>query len=442
MVPRAKELVPEGTGSFFMDKYKLSKGGIRMYKGKVVLAYSGGLDTSVAIKWLQDQGYDVVTFTADVGQNIDLEEVKDKAFKVGAVNAYVMDLKKEFVETMVWPALKANALYEGKYPLNSALSRPLIAKYLAWIAEIEGAVVVAHGCTGKGQDQVRIEVCSKALNPDLEVIAPVRDWHFSRDAEIDYAKTNNIPIPITKESPYSIDSNLWGRSIECGPLEDPWVEPPSDAFTMTVDPWDAPDEPEYVEIGFKNGVPVALNGQEMDGVSLILKLNEIAGKHGVGRIDMIEDRLVGFKSREVYECPATVVLLQAHQAVESMTLPKEVIMWKMDLSLKYAELAYVGYWFSPLREALDAFFDSIQKYVNGIARVRLYKGNAVVVGTKAKESLYQEDLASYSEKDAFDHEAAKGFITIWGLPAVTWKSVHKEKSDKAAFLKVVGGGSN
>jgi argininosuccinate synthase len=409
-----------------------------MHKGKVVLAYSGGLDTSVAIKWLQEKGYDVVTLTADVGQNIDLDAAKQKALDVGASKAYVMDLKKEFVETMVWPALKANALYEGKYPLNSALSRPLIAKYLALIAKIEGAVAVAHGCTGKGQDQVRIEVCATALNPDLEVIAPVRDWHFSRDAEIEYAKEHDIPVPVTKKSPYSIDANLWGRSIECGPLEDPWTEPPSDAFTMTVDPWNAPDEPEYLEIGFDKGIPVSVNGETMDGVTLIVKINDIAGKHGVGRIDMLEDRLVGFKSREVYECPATVVLLQAHQAVETMTLPKDVLTTKMNLSLQYSELTYVGYWYSPLKNALDAFFDSIQKHVTGVARVRLYKGNVVVVGLKAENSLYADDVATYSDNDAFDHEAAKGFITIWGLPVKTWKSVHSEHIMETPELKVVG----
>lgn len=411
-----------------------------MKKKKVILAYSGGLDTSVAIKWLQDKGYDVITLTADVGQLIDLEATKEKALKTGASKAYVMDLKKEFVETMVWPALKANAQYQGKYPLVSALSRPLISKYLALIAKIEGAVAVAHGCTGKGQDQVRIEVCATALNPELEVIAPVRDWHFSRDAEIEYAKEHDIPVPVTKKSPYSIDDNLWGRAIECGPLEDPWTEPPSDAFTMTADPWDAPEKPEYIEIGFEKGIPVSLNGEDKDGVSLISQLNEIAGKHGVGRIDMIEDRLVGFKSREVYECPATVVLLQAHQAVETMTLPKDVLSTKTDLSLQYADLTYVGYWYSPLKTALDAFFDSVQKHVSGTARVRLYKGNAVVVGLKAEKSLYADDIATYSDGDAFDHEAAKGFITIWGLPVKTWKSVHAERSAETPELKIVGAG--
>ncbi|WP_213697707.1 argininosuccinate synthase [Acetomicrobium sp.] len=398
-----------------------------MYKGKVVLAYSGGLDTSVAIKWLMDQGYDVVTFTADVGQVVDLEACKERALLTGACNAYVMDLKEEFVQDFVWPALKANAMYQGTYPLTSALSRPLISKYLAKIAEIEGAVAVAHGCTGKGQDQVRIEICTRALKPDLKVIAPVRDWHFSRDDEIDYAKEHGIPVPVTKKSPYSIDENLWGRSIECGPLEDPWTEPPSDAFKLTADPWDAPDEVEYVEITFKEGLPVALNGEEMDGVALIAKLNEIAGKHGVGRIDMIEDRLVGFKSREVYECPAPVVLLQAKKALEKMTLAKDVIAAKADLELKYAELAYVGYWFSPLRDALDAFFNQAQKVVNGVVRVRLYKGQSTVVGLKSPNSLYVDDLATYSTGDSFDHSAAVGFINIWGLPVVTWKQVHGSK---------------
>ena len=409
------------------------------YKGKVILAYSGGLDTSVAIKWLSDQGYDVVTLTADVGQILDIEEVKEKALKVGAINAYVMDLRQEFVETMVWPALKANALYQGKYPLNSALSRPLIAKYLVWVAGMEGAVAVAHGCTGKGQDQVRIEVCSNALDPDLKVIAPVREWHFSRGAEIDYARENGIPVPVTAESPYSIDGNLWGRAIVCGPLENPWTEPPSDAFALTVDPWDAPDEQEYLEITFEKGIPVAINGNEMDGVVLIAELNRIAGAHGVGRIDMIEDRLVGFKSREVYECPATVCLLQAHQALESMTLTRDIIAAKADLSAKYAELTYTGLWFSPLKKALDAFFDTIQEHVSGTVRVRLFKGASVVVGIRAEKSLYVETMATYSEGDAFDHEAAAGFIKIWGLPVKLWRQVHPESEAKVPELKAVGG---
>ncbi len=431
-------LAPSKEGASFFVIYPREE--FRMdYKGKVVLAYSGGLDTSVAIKWLQDQGYDVVTFTADVGQKVDLEAVREKALFVGAVNAYVMDLRQEFVEAMVWPALKSNAMYQGKYPLNSALSRPLIAKYLTWVAEMEGAVAIAHGCTGKGQDQVRIEVCANALDPKLNVIAPVRDWHFSRDAEIQYAKDNNIPVPVTIESPYSIDGNLWGRSIECGPLEDPWTEPPSDAFTMTVDPWKAPDEHEYLEISFKEGIPVEINGEPMDGVAIIAELNRIAGGHGVGRIDMIEDRLVGFKSREVYECPATVVLIQAHQALESLTLTRDIIATKADLSLKYAELTYFGYWYSPLRKALDSFFDSIQENVTGTVRVRLFKGASVVVGVKAEKSLYVDSMATYSEGDAFDHESAAGFIKIWGLPVKLWRMVHPEDKIKIPDLKVVGG---
>ncbi len=348
------------------------------YKGKVVLAYSGGLDTSVAILWLKEQGYDVVTMTADVGQAVDLEATKEKALKTGACNAYVMDLREEFVENFVWPSLKANAMYQGTYPLNSALSRPLISKYLAWVGEVEGAVAVAHGCTGKGQDQVRIEVCTNALNPDLACIAPVRDWQFTREAEIDFAAEHGIEVSLTKQSPYSIDENMWGRSIECGVLEDPWNESPSDAYKLTVDPWNAPDEMETIEITFEKGIPVALNGKMMNGVDLILELNKIAGAHGVGRIDMIEDRLVGFKSREVYECPAAITLLQAHKALETLTLSKDLLTVKKELETKYAELAYVGYWFSPLKEALDVFVDHTQQCVSGVVKVRL-KGQAVVV---------------------------------------------------------------
>ena len=394
------------------------------YKGKIVLAYSGGLDTSVAILWLKEQGYDVVTMTADVGQAVDLQATKEKALKTGACNAYVMDLKEEFVKDFVWPCLKANGMYQGTYPLNSALSRPLISKYLASVAEIEGAIAVAHGCTGKGQDQVRIEVCTNALNPKLACVAPVRDWQFTREAEIDFAAENGIEVPLTKKNPYSIDENMWGRSIECGVLEDPWNEPPSDAFKLTVDPWDAPDKPEYVEITFEKGVPVALDGKALDGVDLILELNKIAGRHGVGRIDMIEDRLVGFKSREVYECPSANTLLKAHKALETLTLSKDLIVTKKELETKYAELAYVGYWFSPLKEALDVFMDHTQQSVSGVVKVRLFKGQAMVVGMKSDSSIYKHNLATYSEGDAFDHKAAVGFIKIWGLPIKTWRQAH------------------
>lgn len=398
-------------------------------KGKVVLAYSGGLDTSVAVLWLQEQGYEVITFTADVGQSIDLEAVKNKALNVGATKAYVMDLREEFLNDFIWPSLKANALYQGTYPLNSAYSRPLIAKKLAMIAKKEGAVAVAHGCTGKGQDQVRIEVCTNALDANLKVLAPVRDWHFTREAEMEYAVEHGVPVKATADSPYSIDENMWGRSIECGMLEDPWNEPPSDAFTLTVDACEAPDEGEYVEIGFEKGVPVSLNGEQIDGVLMVKKLNEIGGKHGVGRIDMIEDRLVGFKSREVYECPAATILISAHKALETLTLPKALRNVKNDLEKQYAELTYVGYWFSPLKEAIDAFVETTQEHVTGVVKVKLYKGSAVVAGMKSAKSIYDLGLATYSEGDAFDHNAAVGFIKIWGLPIKNWRQKHPQEDD-------------
>ncbi|MDR1740630.1 MAG: argininosuccinate synthase [Synergistaceae bacterium] len=392
-------------------------------KGKVVLAYSGGLDTSVAVVWLSEQGYDVITMTADVGQKvIDLQAAKNKALHSGAVKAYIFDLKKTFVENFVWPSLKANGMYQGSYPLTSALSRPLIAKTLVDIANRDGAVAVAHGCTGKGQDQVRIEVCATALNPKLEVLAPVRDWHFSREVEMEYAVKHGIPVKATAASPYSVDENLWGRSIECGMLEDPWNEPPEDAYEMTVNPLSAPDAPGYVEIAFDRGIPVALNGERMDGVRLIATLNELAGKHGVGRVDMVEDRLVGFKSREVYECPAPITLIAAHRAIESMTLDKRVLALKKELEVKFAELTYEGYWYSPLRRCVAAFIDETQQYVSGTVKVRLFKGQAVVRGMKAEKTIYRHDLATYSEGDAFDHSAAVGFIKIWGLPVRTWTS--------------------
>jgi argininosuccinate synthase len=398
-------------------------GGSASKKGKVVLAYSGGLDTSVAVVWLSEQGYDVVTMTADVGQEvIDLEAAKSKSLHSGSVKAYIFDLKKTFVENFVWPSLKANGMYQGTYPLTSALSRPLIAKTLVDIANKEGAVAVAHGCTGKGQDQVRIEVCANALNPKLDVLAPVRDWHFSREAEMQYAIDHGIPVKATTASPYSIDENLWGRSIECGLLEDPWNEPPEDAYELTANPLTAPDTPDYVEVAFEKGIPVALNGERMDGVKLILTLNKLAGKHGVGRVDMVEDRLVGFKSREVYECPAPIALINAHRALETMTLDKRVLAVKKELEVKFAELAYEGYWYSPLKNCIEAFVNETQQYVNGTVKLRLFKGEAVVRGMKAGKSIYKHDLATYSEGDAFDHSAAVGFIKIWGLPIKTWTS--------------------
>ena len=401
-------------------------------KGKVVLAYSGGLDTSVAVIWLSEQGYDVVTMTADVGQEvIDLQAAKAKALNSGATKAYIFDLKKTFIENYVWPSLKANGMYQGTYPLTSALSRPLIAKTLVDVANKEGAVAVAHGCTGKGQDQVRIEVCAGALNPKLEVLAPVRDWHFSREAELEYAIKHGVPVKATTASPYSIDENLWGRSIECGLLEDPWNEPPEDAYELTVNPLDAPGSPEYAEIVFEKGLPVAMNDEKMDGVALVQALNKLAGKHGIGRIDMIEDRLVGFKSREVYECPAAVTLTVAHRALETLMLDKRVLAAKKELEVKFGELAYEGYWYSPLKNCIDAFINETQQYVSGTVKVRFHKGQAVVRGMKAGKSIYRHDLATYSEGDAFDHSAAVGFIKIWGLPIKTWTSTYptQEKSE-------------
>ena len=398
-------------------------------KGKVVLAYSGGLDTSVAIPWLHDQGYEVVTLTMHVGQQADdLEEIKAKAYSSGASKAYVVDLREAFIDTFVGPSLKANAVYQGVYPLNSALSRPMIAQALIWCAEKEGAVAVAHGCTGKGQDQVRIEVACNALNPDIEVLAPVRDWGFSREEEMDYAAAHNVPVPTTRKSPYSIDDNLWGRSIECGILEDPWNEPPKDAYKLTVDPVDAPDEEVTVEITFECGVPVAINGQKMGSIELIDFMNKTAGKAGYGRIDMVEDRLVGFKSREVYECPGALAIIHAHKKLETITLAKDVLKTKKELEVKFAELTYEGYWFSPLMEAIQAFMDSTQKSVNGTVRMKFYKGNCIVNGMKSDSSVYSKALATYSTGDIFDQSASVGFIKIWGMPIKTWRQTHKEKN--------------
>ncbi|GHV46161.1 argininosuccinate synthase [Synergistales bacterium] len=401
-------------------------------KGKVVLAYSGGLDTSVAVVWLSEKGYDVITMTADVGQEaVDLEAAKNKALHSGAVKAYIFDLKKTFVDNFVWPSLKANGMYQGTYPLTSALSRPLIAKTLVDIANKDGAVAVAHGCTGKGQDQVRIEVCATALNPKIEVLAPVRDWHFTREAEMEYALKHGIPVKATTSSPYSVDENLWGRSIECGMLEDPWNEPPEDAYELTANPLAAPNDPEYVEITFDKGIPMALNGTAMNGPMLIAELNKMAGRHGVGRIDMVEDRLVGFKSREVYECPAPITLINAHRALETLTLDKKVLAAKKELEIKFAELTYEGYWYSPLKKSIEAFVNETQQYVSGIVKMRLFKGQAVVRGMKAGKSIYRHDLATYSTGDAFDHSAAVGFIKIWGLPIKTWTSTYpsQEKAE-------------
>ncbi|WP_227936601.1 argininosuccinate synthase [Alkalihalobacillus deserti] len=400
-----------------------------MSKEKVVLAYSGGLDTSVAIKWLADKGYDVIAVGLDVGEGKDLDFVKQKALDVGAIESHSIDAKKEFALDFVLPALQAHTMYEEKYPLVSALSRPLISKKLVEIAEQTGASAVAHGCTGKGNDQVRFEVSIQALNPNLKVLAPVREWGWSRDEEIAYAEANNIPIPIDLDNPYSVDQNLWGRANECGILEDPWATPPEGAYELTASIENTPDQAEYVEIGFEQGVPVTLNGKSYQLDQLILELNQIAGKHGVGRIDHVENRLVGIKSREVYECPGAMTLIKAHKELEDITLTKEVAHFKPVISKKLSEVIYDGLWFSPITKALQAFLTETQKTVTGVVRVKLFKGHAIVEGRKSPYSLYNEKLATYSTDDEFDHSAAVGFISLWGLSTKVNSMVNKEKKE-------------
>ncbi|KFL42394.1 argininosuccinate synthase [Lysinibacillus sp. BF-4] len=392
---------------------------------KVVLAYSGGLDTSVAIPYLKGQGWDVIAVCLDVGEGKDLEFIKNKALQVGAVESYMVDAKDEFAENYALISLQAHTWYEQKYPLVSALSRPLISKKLVEIANQTGAQAVAHGCTGKGNDQVRFEVSIKALNPDLEVLAPVRDWAWSRDEEIEYALEHNVPVPATKDSPFSIDQNLWGRANEAGIMEDPWVAPPEEAYGLTNPLEKTPDTVEVVEIEFKNGTPIMLNGEAMKLADLIQTLNEVAGKHGIGRIDHVENRLVGIKSREVYEIPGAKVLLTAHKELEDITLVKELAHFKPVIEKKLTELIYDGLWFSPLRNSLQAFLKDTQQYVNGTVRVKLFKGHAIVEGRKSPNSLYNEKLATYSREDMFNHDSAVGFIELWGLPTVVNSSVNK-----------------
>ncbi|HAB7508354.1 TPA_asm: argininosuccinate synthase [Listeria monocytogenes] len=387
-----------------------------MAKEKIVLAYSGGLDTSVAIQWLVESGYEVIACCLDVGEGKNLDFIKEKAITVGASESYTIDAKEEFAEDFALIALQAHAYYEGKYPLISALSRPLIAKKLVEVARQEGASAIAHGCTGKGNDQVRFEVAIHALAPDLKVVSPVRDWKWSREEEINYAKEHDIPVPIDLDNPFSIDQNLWGRSNECGVLENPWTTPPEAAYDLTVSLEDAPDTADIVEITFDAGIPISLNGENMSLANLILTLNEIAGKHGVGRIDHIENRLVGIKSREVYECPAAVTLITAHKELEDLTFVREVAHFKPIIEQKISETIYNGLWFSPLTEALVAFLKSTQKFVNGTIRVKLFKGHAIVEGRKSPNSLYDENLATYTSSDTFDQDAAVGFINLWGLP--------------------------
>jgi argininosuccinate synthase len=392
--------------------------------GKVVLAYSGGLDTSVAIRWLKENyGFEVVALTVDVGNERDFTAIKEKALKVGAVKAVVIDVKEQFVNHFIFPALKADALYEGQYPLATALSRPLIGKLMVDAVHDEGAVAVAHGCTGKGNDQVRIEVSVNALAPELKIIAPAREWGMTREETIKYAERYGIPVPVTVASPYSIDENLWGRSIECGVLEDPWVEPPEDAFAWTKSPKETPDAPGYVEIEFEQGAPVAIDGKKMNGIMLVQTLNEMAGNYGVGRIDHLENRLVGIKSREIYEAPAAMVLLQAHQSLQAMTLSKEQLRFKQKVAVEYADLVYNGLWFTSLHEDLAAYIQSSQRHVTGTVRLKLFKGSCSVVGRKSPYSLYSYGLATYDKGDVFDQSASAGFIQIWGLPVKTQAQV-------------------
>ena len=394
---------------------------------KIVLAYSGGLDTSVAIRWLQEQyGSDIATLTMDLGGQVDLEAARQRALDIGAIRADVMDARDEFVRDFVWPALRAGAIYEGVYPLATALGRPLIAKHLVRIAQEEGASGIAHGCTGKGNDQVRFDVSAAALAPALKVVAPAREWGMTRDDEIAYANERDIPLDLNKRSAYSTDENLWGRSIEAGDLEDPWMEPPEEAYAWTVSVAAAPDEPRYVEIRFAEGVPVAIDGEELGGVALIELLNEVAGAHGVGRIDHVENRLVGIKSREVYEAPAATVLHQAHRALEQMCLTKEQSRFKERLAQEYADLVYNGLWFTAHRRDLDAYVLSTQRHVNGTVRVRLHKGSATVTGRESAEALYRHDLATYDAGDTFDHQASVGFISVFGLPVRTQARVQGE----------------
>lgn len=385
---------------------------------KVILAYSGGLDTSVCIQWLKEKkNLNVITFSADVGQGDDFEELCERALNTGASSAHVSDLKEELVTDYIFPSIRANAVYEDNYFLATALSRPLIAREMVNLAEEHSCWYFSHGCTGKGNDQVRIEAGIAALAPNKKIIAPLREWDLeSREAEIDYARRFTIPVPVTKESPYSIDSNLWGVSIECGALEDPWNAPPEDAYRITVSPEKAPDKPEVIEIEFADGIPVALNGNPKKPVALIEELNKVAGAHGVGRSDMVENRLVGIKSREVYEAPAAEVIFRAHKALEALVLDRETLHFQDILSRRYAEIVYNGLWFSTLREALDSFFSRTQKYVEGVVRVRLYKGTCTVTGRKSGYSLYNKSLSTYSNDDIFRHESAEGFIDIWSLP--------------------------
>jgi argininosuccinate synthase len=401
-------------------------------EAKLVLAYSGGLDTSVAIPWLREhRKADVIAVTVDVGQPVDLERTRQKALASGAAKAYVVDAKAEFAEEFIGPALRANALYEGVYPLSTALARPLIARHLVAVARTEGARYVAHGCTGKGNDQVRFDLCTTSLAPELEVVAPAREWGMSREQEIAYAAEHGIPVPASRASPYSTDENLWGRSVECGILEDPAIEPPEEAYGWTMSPLTAPDEAEHLRIQFHDGTPTHLDGRRLSLHELIAHLNRRAGAHGVGRIDHLESRLVGIKSREVYECPAATVLIGAHQALEALVLPRDLLEFKRNVEQRYGQLVYDGLWFTPLRTALDAFVGATQERVSGEVAVKLYKGSARVTGRTSPLALYRNELATYSKDDGYRQDMAPGFIYVWGLPARTWAATQARAEAKA-----------
>jgi argininosuccinate synthase len=389
---------------------------------KIVLAYSGGLDTSCAVRWLKEKkNFEVICFIADLGQGLgsgeDFAAIEARAFAAGASKVYIKNLQDEFVEDFVLPALKANAIYEGKYFLATALGRPLIAKYLVEIAHKEKADAISHGCTGKGNDQVRFEVTVGILDPKLEIIAPVREWEFkSREEEIEYANMHNIPIEVTKKKPFSIDRNIWGVSIEAGVLENLELEPPEEAYLITKSPLHMSSYPKYIEIYFEKGVPKKIDGKKYKLKNLISYLNEIGGMAGVGRADLVENRLVGIKSREIYEAPAATILYSAHKELESMVLDRELAHFKEIVSLKYSELVYYGLWYSPLKNALDKFVDSTQKHVTGSIKLKLFKGSCVPVARKSPYSLYKKDLSTYGKEDKFNQKLAEGFIRIWGMP--------------------------
>jgi len=384
---------------------------------KVVLAYSGGLDTSCAVKWLQEQGFEVICFIADLGQGENFQAIENRAYAAGASKVYIRDLQDEFIDDFIVPSLKANAVYEGKYLLATALGRPLIAKYLVEIAHKEKAHAIAHGCTGKGNDQVRFEVTVGILDSSLEIVAPVREWGFkSREEEMEYARMYDIPIDVTKKKPYSIDRNIWGISIEAGILEDLEVEPPEDAYLITKSPTQIASYPKYIEVSFEKGVPRKLDGKAYSLKNLIVHLNEIGGLHGIGRQDLIENRLVGIKSREIYEAPAATILHAAHRELESLVLDRELAHFKEMVSLKYSELVYYGLWYSALREALDGFVNSTQRYVTGSIKLKLFKGSCVPASRKSRNSLYRKEMSTYGKEDKFDQKLADGFIKLWGMP--------------------------